>query len=58
LCTNKKGNKKFSPLIEKGCGLNAYSPDLIFEESGYQLPFRTTGCPAAAAAALVARHAL
>jgi len=30
----------------------------FFEESGYPLPFRTTGCPAAAAAALVARHAL
>jgi hypothetical protein len=38
--------------------LNACSPDLVFEESGYPLPFRTTGCPAAAAAALIARHAL
>jgi len=39
--------------------LNACSPDLVFEESGYPLPFRTTGCPAAAAAApIAARHAL
>jgi hypothetical protein len=38
--------------------LNACNPDLVFEESGYPLPFRTTGCPAAAAAALIARHAL
>jgi hypothetical protein len=37
--------------------LNARSPDLFFEESGYPLPFRTTGCPAAAAAAaLIARR--
>jgi hypothetical protein len=38
--------------------LNARSPDLVFEEFGYPLPFRTTGRPAAAAAALIARHAL
>jgi hypothetical protein len=38
--------------------LNACSPDLVFEESGYPLLFRTTGRPAAAAAALIARHAL
>jgi len=38
--------------------LNTCSPDLVFEESGYLLLFRTTGCPAAAAAAPIARHAL
>jgi hypothetical protein len=39
--------------------LNARSPELFFGESGYPLPFRTTGCPAAAAAAaLIARCAL
>jgi len=39
--------------------LNARSPELFFGESGYPLPFRTTGCPAAAAAAApIARRAL
>jgi len=39
--------------------LNARSPELFFGESGYPLPFRTTGCPAAAAAAApIARCAL
>jgi hypothetical protein len=38
--------------------VNARSPELFFGESGYPLPFRTTGCPAAAAAALIARCAL
>jgi hypothetical protein len=39
--------------------LNARSPEIFFGESGYPLPFRTTGCPAAAAAAaLIARYAL
>jgi hypothetical protein len=38
--------------------LKACSPDLVFEESGYPLPFRTAGCPAVAAAALIARDAL
>ena len=56
----KKGLLKiYSPLNLKGCGFNARSPELFFEESGYPLPFRTTGCPAAAAAAaLIARCAL
>jgi hypothetical protein len=39
--------------------LNARSPERFFEESGYPLLFRTTGCPAAAAAAApIARHIL
>jgi len=38
--------------------LNARSPECFLGESGYLLPFRTTGCPAAAAAAaLIARRA-
>jgi hypothetical protein len=48
-----------SPKNQKSCGLNARSPELFFGEFGYPLPFRTTGCPAAAAAAaLIARCAL
>jgi hypothetical protein len=58
--SNKKGLLRVcSPKNQKGCGLNARSPELFFGESGYPLPFRTTGCPAAAAAAaLIARCAL
>ena len=58
--SNKKGLLNVcSPKSEKGCGLNARSPEWFFEESGYPLLFRTTGCPAAAAAAApIARRIL